>query len=172
MRRKVLLFTFLAMVVFFSSCIGVNEIGKVNMISNRNVSLKTDYALLASYSGGSKTELKKSKAQNIEQAVDQTVRKVPGGEFLMNAKINMVLHRVSGKVFFAVEGDVYGLASANGTAERSFRGFKVGDKVNWGNKMTGFKSGTIKSIKDDETCLIETEDGKIVEKKYDAISKQ
>ena len=29
------------------------------MISNRNVSLKTDYALLASYSGGSKTELKK-----------------------------------------------------------------------------------------------------------------
>ena len=172
MRRKILFFALLAIMGMFSSCISVKEVGKVNMISNRNVSMKTDYGLLASYSGGSKSELKKSKAENIEQAIDQTVRKVPGGEFLMNAKINIVYHRVSGKAFFAVEGDVYGLKSANGTAERSYRGFKAGDKVNWGNKLMGFKSGTIKSIKDDRTCLIETEDGKVVEKKYDEISKQ
>lgn len=171
MKSRIILLSILFMIGFFSSCISVKEVGKVNMISNRNVSMKTDYGLLASYSGGSKTELKKSKAENIEQAVDQTVRKVPGGEFLMNAKINLVYHKISGKAFFAVEGDVYGLASANGTAERSYRGFKAGDKVNWGNKITGFKTGTIKSIKDDKTCLVEIEGGRTVEKKYDELSK-
>ena len=173
MKKKALLLAAVVLIAFvLPSCISVKEVGKVNMISNRNVSMKTDYALLSSYSGGSKAELKKSKAENIEQAVDQTVRKVAGGEFLMNAKINLVYHKISGKAFFAVEGDVYGLASSNGTAERSYRGFKAGDKVNWGNKISGFKSGTIKSIKDDKTCLVETEDGKVIEKKYDDISKQ
>ena len=153
------------------SCISVKEVGKVNMISTKNVSLKTEYVLVSSYSGGSKSELKKSKAKNIEEAIEQTVRKVPGGEFLMNAKINLVYHTISGKAFFAVEGDVYGQKSANGDAERSYRGFKTGDKVSWGNKLTGFKSGTIKSLKDDKTCLVEIEGGRTVEKKYDELSK-
>ncbi len=172
MKRKALLWLFIALAVFvLPSCISVKEVGKVSMISTRNVSMKTDYVLVSSYSGGSKSDLKKSKATNIEEAVDQTVRKVPGGEFLMNAKINLVYHRVSGKAFFAIEGDVYGNKSANGGAERSYRGFQTGDKVSWGNKLTGFKSGTIKSLKDDKTCLVETEDGRTVEKKYDELSK-
>lgn len=37
--------------------------------------------------------------------------------------------------------------------------------------MGKFKIGTIKSLKDDKTCFVETESGKIIEIKYDDISK-
>ena len=78
---------------FLASCgsTTLKQVGKVNMISNRNVDPKLDYSLLSSYSGGSQRELKKSKAITIEDAVDQTVRKVPGGEFLMNTKLFKVI---------------------------------------------------------------------------------
>lgn len=144
-----------------TSCTSVKQIGKVNMISNRNVDPNLKYEAITTYSGGSKRELKKSKSTNIEDAIDQTVRKIPGGEFLMNAKIYIVNMK-----YIAVEGDVWGIKS-----EIGFRGFKVGDKVLW--KVIGgqFKSGTIKSLKDDKSCLIETEEGKVLEKKYDEISK-
>lgn len=144
-----------------TSCTSVKQIGKVNMISNRNVDPKLNYEVITTYSGGSKKELKKSKSTTIEDAIDQTVRKIPGGEFLMNVKVYLV----NGQ-YLAVEGDVWGVKSDIG-----FRGFKIGDKVVW--KIIGgqFKSGVIKSLKDDKSCLIETEDGKIVDKKYDEISK-
>lgn len=143
-----------------TSCTSVKQIGKVNMISNRNVDPKLDYDVITTYSGGSNRELKKSKAKTVEDAIDQTVRKVPGGEFLMNVKIYMV----NGQ-YIAIEGDVWGVKS-----NISYRGFKVGDKVTWKTKGT-FKMGTIKSLKDDKICLIETENGDIIEKKYDEISK-
>jgi hypothetical protein len=130
------------------------------MISNRNIDTKLNYEVISTYSGGSKRELKKSKAKTIEEAIDQTVRKIPGGEFLMNVKIYIIKGQ-----YIAVVGDVWGVKS-----NITFRGFRVGDKVIW--KVTGsFKTGTIKSLKDDKTCLIETENGDIVEKKYDDISK-
>jgi hypothetical protein len=65
----------------------------------------------------------------------------------------------------AAEGDVWGVKS-----NVAYRGFKVGDKVTW-KVMGNFKTGTIKSLKDDKTCLVETESGDIIEKKYDDISK-
>ena len=51
----------------------------------------------------------------IEQAVDDVVKKVEGGEYLMNAKIKMCV--VGGSIysppsyFYAVEGDVWGIPS-------------------------------------------------------------
>lgn len=52
----------------------------------------------------------------------------------------------------------------------AYRGFKIGDKVT--RKAKGnFVTGTIKSLKNDLTCLVENESGDIVEKKYDEISK-
>lgn len=143
-----------------SSCTSVKQIGKVNMISNRNVDPKLDYSVISTYSGGSKRELKKSRALTIEDAIDQTVRKIPGGEFLMNSKIYIVNDK-----YIAVEGDVWGVKT-----NIAYRGFKVGDKVVW-KVMGDVKTGTIKSLKDDKTCFVETESGNIVEKKYDDISK-
>lgn len=137
------------------SCASIQQIGKVNMISNRNIDPKMDYSLISSYSGGSNRELRKSRALSIEDAIDQTVRKVAGGEFLMNVKIYIVNDK-----YYAVEGDVWG------TSNISYRGFKVGDKVIVDNQVA-----TIKSLKDDKTCFIEKRNGAIEEVKYDKLSK-
>lgn len=150
----------LILMILLSSCMSVKQIGKVNMISNRNIDTKFNYEVISTYSGGSKRELKKSRAKTVEDAIDNTVRKIPGGEFLMNAKIYII-----NGMYIAVEGDVWGIKS-----NIAYRGFKVGDKVTW--KGPGkFKSGVIKSLKDNKTCLVENEKGKIIEKKYDEISK-
>lgn len=142
-------------ITMMMSCASIEQIGKVNMISNRNVDPKLDYSLISSYSGGSKRELRKSRALSIEDAIDQTVRKVAGGEFLMNVKIYIVNDK-----YYAVEGDVWG------TSNISYRGFKVGDKVIIDNQIA-----TIKSLKDDKTCFIEKNNGTIEEVKYDRLSK-
>lgn len=85
---------------------------------------------------------------------------IPGGEFLMNTKIFLV----KGK-YLAAEGDVWGI-----NTNLSYRGFKVGDNVVW-KSMGDVKKGKIKSLKDDKTYFIETENGNVIEKKYDQISK-
>lgn len=160
--KKTVIYLMLTLILAttISSCTSVKQIGKVNMISNRNVDINLNYQVISTYSGGSKKELRKSRSENIEDAVDKTVRKVAGGEFLMNAKIYLI-----DNIYIAVEGDVWGISS-----NATFRGFKVGTKVTW-ETISGFKSGVIKSLKDDLTCLIQTEDGNIIEKKYDSISK-
>jgi len=154
---------FLALIVILglSSCVSVKQIGTLNMMSQRNVDPNVaNYQLLSSYSGGDKKELKKSKALLVEEAVNQTVKKIPGGEFLMNVK----LYQVKGNRF-AVEGDVWGVKT-----DVTYRGFKIGDKVMW--KAGGdIKEGVVKSLIDDKTCYVVTKDGNIVEKKYTEISK-
>jgi len=159
-EMKKLFFFGLIVLFFLTSCLSVKQIGKVNMISNRNVDPSLSYVAISTYAGGSKRELKKSKSKTIEDAVDQTVRKVPGGEFLMNAKIYLVKGQ-----FIAVEGDVWG-----NSTEITYRGFAVGDNVTW-KSLGVFKTGKIKSLKDDVSCLIETETGEVIEKKYDDITK-
>lgn len=158
--------SFLLFAVLFTACTSVNQIGKVNMISNRNVNPELKYEVITTYSGGSKKEFKKSRATSIEDAIDQTVRKVPGGEFVMNAKIYLV----KGK-YIAVEGDVWG-----NPAKQSYRGFKVGDIVTWKTKSiksgTKYLTGKIATLKDDKSCLVkEDETGKTMELLYDEITK-
>lgn len=152
--------TTLCLIMLLSACTNVKQIGKVNMIANRNIDATLNYDVISTYTGGSKREVRKSRATSVENAIDQTVKKIPGGEYLMNAKIYLVNRR-----FIAVEGDVWGIKK-----EVAFRGFKVGDKVTW--KVLGkFKEGIITSLKDDKTCLVKTDDGQVIEKKYDSISK-
>jgi hypothetical protein len=159
--KKVLLASCLLSITI-SSCVSVKQVGKLNMISNRNVDTKLNYELMASYSGGSKKELKKSRALTVEDAIDKTVKKIPGGEFLMNAKMYTV-KRLK-KIYFAVEGDVWGIK-----ANLAYRGFKVGDKVILDGMLNTI--ATIKALKDDKTCFIERIGGFIEEVKYDRLTK-
>ena len=154
---KVIVKTILLLFLIIStcSCISVEQIGKVNMISNRNVSTKENYARLTTYSGGTFQELKNSESTSIEDAVD-------------HAKIYVVHHRHAN--FFAVVGDVYGLANENGEGIREFRGFRVGDRVYWGGN-SNTKTGIIKALIDDEDCLIETDDGTLIKQEYEDIYK-
>lgn len=132
------------------------------MISNRNIDPTLDYQVLATYSGGSNKELNRTTAKSVEDAIEQTVRKVPGGEFLMNAKIYIV----NGE-YFAVEGDVWGSPT-----QPSFRGFKISDKVTWKSFGKRF-TGVISALKDDISCLVrvDNEPDKTVELSYDKITK-
>lgn len=159
--------------VVISACIQVKEIGKVNMISNRNIETSQHYKVISTYAGGSKNELKNSRAKTIQDAVDETVKKIPGGEYLMNATIYLAQHR--NDYYFAVQGDVWGLANQ----EITFRGFKKDDKVQWKNsnynqlmkKEKKYLTGIITSLKDDKTCYVQDENGKQHEMNYDDITK-
>lgn len=143
-----------------NSCTSVRQIGKVNMISNRNVDTGFEYKVISSYAGGSNTELKKSEATSIEDAIDQTVRNVPGGEFIMNAQIYVIKDK-----YFAVEGDVWGQKE-----NANHLGFSIGDTVTW-KEWGNYKTGTIKAFKDTEKCIIDKEDGGTTEKKYSDLSR-
>ena len=61
-----------------SGCATVIKLGKLNMISDRNIDSKMDYVLIKNYAGGSPKEikiaLKKTKATTLDVAVDETVK--------------------------------------------------------------------------------------------------
>lgn len=146
-----------------TSCMSFKEIGKINMISTRNIDSKTEYKLLTTYSGGSNRELKKTRATNIQQAIDETVRRTPGGEYLMNVKIYLVDQQ-----YFAVEGDVWGRSAD--VKDIAINGFKVGDKVTW-KKFGTYKTGRVTALKD-KSCFIQQDDGgKTIEMDYSDITK-
>jgi hypothetical protein len=165
MKIKFILGVF-ALTIIMASCSSTQQIGKVNMISTRNVDSK-NYVLIKTYAGSTTKELKKSRASSIEEAINNTVKAVPGGEYLMNVAIFLI----KGK-YYAVQGDVYGLS---GTI--SYRGFVAGDKVTWEDRASLFDkkqyvSGTIISLKDDNTVIIKLDNSeKTVEISYDKISK-
>lgn len=95
------------LLVSCSSSVVVNKLGKVNMLSNRNVDSKSDYVALRNYMGMSEKEIKQTKSTSIEDAIDVTVKNTPGGEFLKNVKMYQVIR--DQKYYYAVEGDVWGL---------------------------------------------------------------
>ena len=109
--KKLLVIASIAL--FASSCqtVRLTDAGKLNMVSDRNVDLKNRYVLLKSYAGASNKELKKTTAISLSDAVDETVKRVKGGEFLMNAHFYVVEHHKRKKswVTYAVEGDVWGM---------------------------------------------------------------
>ena len=154
--------------VFFSSSLIITScgpsykmIGEVNMISNRNIDVKNNYVLLSSYAGGTKKEIKKSKAKTIDEALNNTVAKTPGGEYIMNVKIYKV-----GGIYYAVVGDVFGLPT-----EANYHGFKVGDKVLIRKNNTKGKKGVIISFKDLNQCVVQLENDKYLDVLYSDIVK-
>lgn len=108
--RKILLVVFAAITVSSCHTVKLIDAGKLNMVSDRNVDVKNHYELLQAYAGSSKQELKKSKAETLPDAVYETVKRVSGGEFLMNAHFYFIEHKKGKKSWttFAVEGDVWG----------------------------------------------------------------
>lgn len=146
--KKILSFC-IALFIFVGYCDAqkIVEIGKINMISSKNINNLADYELIAAYARGNQKKITKSKAETIDAALEQTVREIPGGVFVMNAKIYLI----KGK-YFAVEGDVWGLKQ-----NANYKGFSVGDQVMW-KTVAGYKKGTIEAIKDSENCVV-IEDG-------------
>jgi hypothetical protein len=160
------IFFVLGFALLCTSCIHVDRIGQLNMVSRRNIQQLENYKLLSRYEGSSQKELRQSRARTLEEAIDQAVKKVPGGEFLMNANFYKIKRRRKPKhQYFAATGDVWGIEG-----EVIIKRFKMGDKVTW-TEITGRKTGSIIGFKDDINCIVQTKDGRIAIKKMDQLIK-
>lgn len=165
MKKTLLMLTATAIL---SSCIGIKQVGDLNLVSSRNVDLKSgEYELIKSHAGSSskkqlKKEFKKIKANTLEQAVSYTVKSTPGGEFVANARIYLL-----NGTYFIVQGDVWGVAGAI----PDYKGWKVGDKVQY-NRSFKKRTGVIVDLKDSENATIkEDETNKHYSLKYDKLLK-
>lgn len=111
--KKLLLTSIILFGLTLTSCVQFKEVGRLNMVSCRNIDTHANYQLLQKNTEYTKKELRHVRNTTIEQATDEIVKKVEGGEYLMNAKIKMCV--VSGGMFspphyyYAVEGDVWGI---------------------------------------------------------------
>lgn len=144
-----------------TSCMSVKQVGNLNMISTRNVDSKGDYVLLRNYMGGTKRELKKSKAKDFQQAIDNVVKQTPGGEFLKNVKVYIVKRK-----YFAVEGDIWGLESG-----QNMRGYALGSRVQYPCGVAKC-IGTITDLTNDKSCQVKNEEtGKVTTEKYSNLKK-
>jgi hypothetical protein len=84
------------------------------MVSDRNIETTAKYQLLKKYVSLTPDQIKHTKATSIQEAIDDVVRMVDGGEYLMNVKIYLVQHDHYGSAStfnYAVEGDVWGTTS-------------------------------------------------------------
>jgi hypothetical protein len=151
---------FILSIALLTACTHVKQIGELNMISTRNVSPQLNYKAVATYVNSEKKALKRSRAKNIDDAINQTVKSVPGGEFMMNVKI----YKTS-RGCFAVSGDVWGYE------QTQYKGFAVGDVVIY-DKMFNNKKAKIVALKSENTCYIEVEGKeKPIEVKYSDLTK-
>ena len=167
----------LSIVLLFSNCKTVKVIqqGTLNMVSARNVDSKMDYVLVKSYMGISEKDLKKEskkkfkeKSNTMEEALNQTVKNTPGGEFLKNVKLYQVVVTKGKKTrqSWAFEGDVWG------TQQQSYRGFSIGDLVQWKDFKKVTHKGKITGLKDSSECMVkENGDENSKSVSYDKLSK-
>ncbi len=154
------------------SCAKIVSLGDLNVISTRNVDVDgtTKYKQLKTYIGLSKKQKKKARAKDIEEAVNVTVRSVPGGEYATNTKLYMIIRPLKSKpakkYAYIVEGDVWGVAT-----DISMKGFKVGDRVFY-SSLKGQKQGVIIELKDDKQAAIQIEGQEKIELiSYDKLTK-
>jgi hypothetical protein len=148
-------------------CSSVKMVGDVNMLSTRNVDSNVNYELIKTGTDDSKTAFRKTKATNIDQAVNNLVLDVPGGEFVKNVKIY-----TDGKKW-AVIGDVWGLPE-----QANVEGYRIGDSVYIKNSLISktlngekFTKAKVTGFKDKKTCLVTLDSGEIKEANYSDLSK-
>jgi hypothetical protein len=166
MKKLLLSVLVLTCLGLITSCMSVKEIGDLNMISTRNVDSKADYVLLRNYMGGTKKELRRSKASTIKNAIDNVVKQTPGGEFLKNAKLYIVQKKFSKNIYFAIEGDIWGLES-----NQNFRGFALGSKVQYTSNLKKCV-GVITDLTNDKVCQVKNDEtGKVTTEKYSELKK-
>lgn len=76
----------------------------MKLLYNHPIKHGIKYEQLSVATGSDKKDIKKSEAVVIDSAINQLLRKVPGGCYIANAKIYVVK-----KHYLAVSGDVWGI---------------------------------------------------------------
>ena len=169
--RKLLLVS--AIMFSLTSC--YNRIGKLIIVSTRNMDSKTDYVLL---SKDVKGKAKTKKTEALEIAIDKAVKQFPTGEFMKNTTIEV---SSSGKKIRVV-GDVWGTPapvvnskgevvdknvtkSVNANVE-----FKTGDNVTYKTTLGKLIEGKIIGL-NQTTAVVELPDKTKSEIKYEKLTK-
>ena len=174
MKTTKILIGIVAITLSFTSCFTVKQIGQLTMISNRNIDHNQNYELLRGYVGSTDAERKKSRATTLQQAIDEAVQKVPGGEYMMNVRMYEILYGKK-RQYYSVDGDVWGIkqnsSEQTSAAGGTYYSFKEGDNVTW-KKGSKYYTGVIISMKDKKKCLIKTDQtGDVINEDYEDISK-
>jgi|GEM_PF-4477780 len=145
MKQLALTFGGAALALSLSGC--WTKIGDLSVMSNRLIDDKTEYVELARYIEG-KGKQKKKSTGSLENAIEDCIRQVPGGEFIKNTSI-----KVSGNGRrVRITGDVWGKKKEGSEVvqKENIKGYVVGDRVQAGRKM-----GTVISLIDSKQCLVQ-----------------
>lgn len=141
-----------------SSCVSyrIQSAGDLTSASTRNIEQANDYLLLKTYAGISKTDIEAAKsshkkgiikrsnpivkeinaykADNLQAAIDNVVKSVPGGEYLKNLRVYVLFSGVSFRINgmrkdiaidYIATGDVWGMKTDN----PEIKGFHKDDNV-------------------------------------------
>lgn len=101
---KTLLLPLILVTSLFTGCaVSYNEIGSMNLLSNKKIDENAKYKRLTHASGSTKKEIRSTHTACIDSAIAQVLNRVPNGAFLTNVKI----YAVDGD-YLAVSGDVWG----------------------------------------------------------------
>jgi len=109
--KKLTIAIMLLLGIATTNCTSIKNIGALNMVSTRNIETSIKYVVIQKNSELTKKEKKRSRAETIQEAVDAAVKKVDGGEYLMNARIYLIKHDyfLAYSYYYAVDGDVWGI---------------------------------------------------------------
>ena len=172
MKKNIIIPTIMLLsVASLQSC--YHRIGKLVVVSTRNMDSKTDYILLEKDVTG-KAKTKNQEA--LEGAIDKAVKKHPTGEFMKNVIIEV---NASGKKI-RVKGDVWGTVPIGKNSEKVDKSvtktvnavveFKIGDKVTYKNAMGKLIEGTIVGT-NQSTAVVEFDDKSKKEITYEKLTK-
>jgi hypothetical protein len=109
--KKIIKITFITLFgILTTKCTSIRSVGSLNMVATRNMETTAKYVEIQKFTELTKKEKKQSRAETIQAAVDDVVKKVQGGEYLMNARIYLIRHDnfFAYSYFYAVDGDVWG----------------------------------------------------------------
>ncbi len=131
------IWVYLIMGTLLTSCTAYNEVGHLNMLSDRQYDANAKYQKLSAGAGSTKKEIKRSEAVNIQQAIDRVLDQVPGGAYLTNVKIYVVKGD-----YLAVTGDVWGKVAekqvSNNSKTASITKTDTSNQIN----IDSYQSGT------------------------------
>jgi len=138
--KKLLILSMLVL----SGC-SFQRIGNLTMVSTRNVDSSTNYVeLKRNVTGTSKMR----KGDALQEAIDEAVSSVPGGEYMMNAVFYVKDNRV-----IKVVGDVYGDPANASKYVVENELIKEGNKIHYLDHKNRKVLATILEVKGDSSLI-------------------
>lgn len=152
MKKQILILALISLLS--ASCSSYVKIGKINMVSNRNINTNQEYKLIEKDVEGIGEVSVNSDA--FGEALDNAVKKFKNGEYMMNVSIYITKNTKKMKVV----GDVWGIVSKE--MQNISQKFNVGDTV-----MIEWKKDILEAV-----ILAKNETEAIVQFKYRGSTKK